>query len=475
MRRRSIQTTFFTSITTVLVASVLVMGLIQSFLAISYFRSEKEALLDQVVHNLADGFKAGELNLAGESMPTLGYMARVSGTVIFITGPQGVVRFSTGEYAPPPGTQVGAETLDTLRLAGHYREMERLGGIFSTNFYTSGVTLEDSEGEGVGFAFASADAAGLQVYLMDTMSTFILSELVVLLVSSILALVLTNRMVVPIRRLSGAAQRFADGDYSVRVPVQGDDELASLSVAFNEMASSVQATDISRRSFMGNIAHELRTPMTTIKGFIDGILDGTIPEEAQGRYLAIVSDEVGRLARLTKNMLDISRLEAGEYTPHNTVFDIWGIIAGVMLAAEQRLEDKSLEVLGLAGQQPVYVLADEDFVHQILFNLVDNAIKFAAEGGAITVAVNPGKAFATIGVRNTGSSIPEDALPHVFDRFYKADKSRGVNARGAGLGLHISKVLLGLMNGRIWAESVGDWTEFLFTLPSAPPKRSPRR
>ena len=472
MRNRSIRYYFFTSITTVLVASVLVMGLIQTWLSTNYFRSEKDKQLRQVVDVVAGSVHAGNLFPAGEDADTLSYMAEVTRTVLFITDTGGNVEIVTGGNIQPQGAKVPDELLAALVESGSFSGVGRLGGLFPTNYYISGVPLIDSSNRLTGFIFAATDTSTLQVYIIDTMSTFVLSAAIVLFVSSVLALVLTNRTINPIRQLSNAAKRFAEGDYSARVPVEGDDELATLSVTFNEMANSVEATDISRRSFMGNIAHELRTPMTTIKGFIDGMIDGTIPVEQRDKYLAVVSDEVGRLARLTKNMLDISRLEAGEYQPDNTVFDIWDPITAVMIGAEKRIEDKIISIEGMEHEDAAMVLADADFVHQVLYNLVDNAIKFADDGGTIGITVGTVKGQVNICIKNSGSAIEAEALAHVFDRFYKADKSRGVNARGAELGLHISKVLVGLMGGRIWAESdPAGWSTFTFSLPAATVKK----
>ncbi len=165
-------------------------------------------------------------------------------------------------------------------------------------------------------------------------------------------------------------------------------------------------------------------------------------------------------------MLDVSRLEAGEYTPSITSFDLCDILTSVFLAAEQRLEDKGVAVQGLEKCKRAFVQADADFVHQVVFNLVDNAIKFTPDGGTVTVAVKTEKGTVSTSIRNTGAGLVPDALPYIFDRFYKADKSRGGDTRGAGLGL---------MDGHIWAESEeGKYSEFFFTLPAAPPKKPAR-
>ena len=271
-----------------------------------------------------------------------------------------------------------------------------------------------------------------------------------------------------VRTLLGGIRTVREGEYTHRISMSGHDELAQLAETFNTMAGSLEKIDQSRRSFMGNIAHELRTPMTTIKGFIDGMLDGTIPPENQNHYLGIVSQEVGRLTRLIKNMLDITKLEAGEYKVNATTYDIWESITSVVFGAEQRLEANNIQISGFAPTKTL-VLADQDLVYQVIYNLVDNAIKFCNVGGEIRFSVTQSKGAVTVGVRNTGAGIAPEALPYVFDRFYKEDKSRGLNTTGSGLGLHICKVLINLSGGKIWVDSKeGEYCEFLFPVPAPP-------
>ena len=202
------------------------------------------------------------------------------------------------------------------------------------------------------------------------------------------------------------------------------------------------------------------------------MLDGTIPPESRDHYLGIVSQEVGRLTRLIKNMLDITKLEAGEYKVNAIAYDIWESITSVAFGVEPRLVEKRVQLTGFAPTKTM-VQADPDLVYQVLYNLVDNAIKFCDEGGEMRFSVTQGKGFVTVGVRNTGAGIARDSLPYIFDRFYKEDKSRGLNAAGSGLGLHICKVLVNLSGGKIWVDShENEYTEFFFTLPT-PPAPSP--
>ena len=235
------------------------------------------------------------------------------------------------------------------------------------------------------------------------------------------------------------------------------------------MPHYIQSNDNSRGQFMGNIAHELRTPMTTIKGFIDGILDGTIPPDMQNHYLQLVSEETGRLARLIQNMLDLSKLESGEYQVNARMFNIWETLTGVALSAEQRINDGMIDIDGLTMDEKVLVYADPDLIHQVAYNLLDNAIKFTPAGGTIRFGWRgwPGGGSLHLELR---SGISPEALPYVFQRFYKEDQSRGLHARGAGLGLNICKVLVNLSGGQIRVESKqGEWCRFVFTLPVQPP------
>ena len=270
----------------------------------------------------------------------------------------------------------------------------------------------------------------------------------------------------PIEDISEAARRLGSGDFTARAPVDGCVELADFATTFNNMASRLQTIDNSRGQFMGNIAHELRTPMTTIKGFIDGMLDGTIPPEETKHYLGIVSQETGRLARLVQNMLDITKLEAGEVPIHAQTYDLWKTVTDVVLSDEQRIEDGKIDIQGLGGD-PLPIYADPDFVHQVVYNIVDNAIKFTPAGGAIRFAAEKHGSMVEVRIENTGAGIAPEALPFVFERFYKEDRSRGMNTRGSGLGLHICKILINLSGGQIHAESEeGKWCRFVFTLPA---------
>ena len=478
--RKTISNMYFTTTAILLVAGITVMGFVQMYLSMSYFVSERKSALSGVVQVAA---KQVSLLQQGEDLPQLseedrdrvqraiGIVSETSDSSLLLADAQGNVVLAAG-FDQALGAQIPRNVLD--QMAGGQKAMfdsGTLGGVYDKGQYTAGCVLTDAAGQVRGYAFASSNISALNGYVADMFSTFILSAGLMLLISSLLSVVFTTRLTLPLRRIAEAARKFGAGDFSTRVPVEGEDEVAQLAVTFNNMAANLEAIDSSRSNFMGNIAHELRTPMTSVKGFVDGMLDGTIPPELYNHYLGVVSQEVGRLTRLIQNMLDISKLEAGEYQVNARSYDVWESITGAALAAEQRIESGKIQIQGLVPERTM-VYADPDLVHQVVYNLLDNAIKFTPEEGIIRFGVTRSGGQVTVSIWNTGPGIAPEALPFVFDRFFKEDRSRGLNTRGSGLGLHICKVLVNLSGGKIWVESQeGEWCRFSFTLPAEGAKK----
>ena len=207
--------------------------------------------------------------------------------------------------------------------------------------------------------------------------------------------------------------------------------------------------------------------MTTIGGFVDGILDGTIPKSQQNYYMRIISSEVGRLTRLVKSMLNLAKIEAGELEPNKTSFPVTEPILDTLLTFEPRIDEKNIDIRGLDVQR-INMYADIDLIHQVMYNLIENAIKFVDKGGYIEFSFEDGEDATSVSIRNSGEGLAEDELPLVFDRFYKTDKSRGIHAQGLGLGLNIARSIVEIHGGKIMVKSLkGEYTEFTFTIPKA--------
>ena len=243
--------------------------------------------------------------------------------------------------------------------------------------------------------------------------------------------------------------------------------MEELALAFNNMASSLQKSEYRRQEFVANVSHELKTPMTTISGYVDGMLDKTIPEEKWPHYLQIVSDETKRLSRLVRSMLDISQLQSQGGIPDEKKiqFDLEDACSQVLLTFEKKIDDKKINVEVDMPEHPVFTFANEDYITQVIYNLIDNAVKFCPSGGTLGLKIKEGAAKAYISVSNDGDTIPPEELPLVFDRFHKLDKSRSKNRDGWGLGLYIVKTIVCSHGENISVTSRDGKTEFTFTMP----------
>ena len=480
--RKSISVAFFSLVSTLMVLGIVLMGASEWVLFKNYFAKDRYETLDQVVGvtqrtaqylvqqaELPEGDEldalSTKLEIIGESAEAYLFFTDNDGRVMIASSPDKLECLTVPEEM--------MEKIDASD-ADYYHVFGTLGGMLDGKSYITVSEMRNEHGQPSGYLFLCSSGEQLTQFKQQFWSNFLLSACVMLLCASILTKILMRQLTDPLQKVTDAAQRFGGGDLSVRVEgVEGEGEAADLARTFNRMADNIQMNDNSRGQFMGNIAHELRTPMTTIKGFVDGILDGTIPPDMQNHYLQLVSEETGRLARLIQNMLDLSKLESGEYQVNARMFNIWETLTGVALSAEQRINDGMIDLEGLTMDEKVLVYADPDLIHQVAYNILDNAIKFTPAGGTIKFHVEKLGPEVEISIWNSGQGISPEALPYVFQRFYKEDRSRGLHARGAGLGLNICKVLVNLSGGQIRVESQqGEWCQFVFTLPATPPNPS---
>ena len=358
--------------------------------------------------------------------------------------------------------------IHTIESEGTLSDTGNLSGYFKNRHCTYGVALYTPDSRFLGAVIASTDSIGMSTLLEAMDNTVLMSTLWIMLAALIAVYFITERMVAPLKSMSRAAKSFAKGQFDARVTVTGSDEIAELAVAFNNMAENLATANEMQRSFVANVSHDLRTPMTTISGFIDGILSGAIPPEKQDYYLSVISEEVRRLSRLVSALLDISRMQAGERKFTMADFDICELSRQVLISFEQKIEAKKLDVSFECDNDRMDVIGDRDAIHQVLYNICDNAIKFSHNGGKYEIRITEKDRRIHVSVYNEGVGIPSEDVARIFDRFYKSDKSRGLDKSGVGLGMYISRTIIDAHGEQIWAESeLGKWCRFTFTLQKA--------
>lgn len=326
----------------------------------------------------------------------------------------------------------------------------------------------EHNGNIIGEVFAVEDAVGgLLPYVMSVTKMMLVSTVIAVFIAFIAIYLNTRKTAKPIADMIEATDRYAKGDFTYHVKVEGvTREMAEMGNALNRMVDELAIDDEARRSFVANVSHELKTPMTTIGGFVDGILDGTIPPEKQTEYLKTVSNEVKRLARLVVSMLNLSKMELGEISLKPIKYNLSGQIVENLLSMEQRIEEKNLSIEGLEDIADIMVYADKDLLHQVFYNLLDNAMKFTPENGTISFFVEEDDEMTTVKIRNTGPGLTKDQIARIFERFYKVDQSRSFDVKGVGLGLYIVKTIINMHEGTIYAESEENkYTQFTFTIP----------
>ena len=367
------------------------------------------------------------------------------------------------------GLQVNEEYLATVIKNGGHTDTGIIGGLYKENRYVVSVPIRSNNGKTVsGIVIVSTPTATTDTILNRISRIFLSVALIVVLFAVLAVSAFARNHSKPLRDMAKVANAFGHGDFEGRVKLRDgySEEMQELSLAFNNMASTLQKGEYQRQEFVANVSHELKTPMTTISGYIDGILDGTIPPERQNYYLQIVSDETKRLSRLVRSMLDISKLQDQVIPEERKLhFDLEEAMGQVLITFEKKILDKKLDVQVEMPEHPVFTMADPDAVTQVIYNLIDNAVKFCPEEGTLGLKIREGGGKAYVSVSNDGDTIPPVELPLVFDRFHKMDKSRSQNRDGWGLGLYIVKTLVDSHGENISVTSRDGKTEFTFTMP----------
>ena len=407
-------------------------------------------------------------------------IAQISDAVVLITEADGEMVVSTDGisvmgYKELAGSYLPKSIADQVARSGSYTGMSDLGGFFAEKRYVAGtpilvktvdVTTGQTRQSLVGVAYVAAEASSLTELWRAFTSIFFFTAVVVLCIAFLTSSVTSLKQTKPLKEIAEIARKFGHGEYELRVKGYEDrrDEVGELAEAFNAMADSISKSEERRSEFVANISHELKTPMTTIAGFSDGILDGTIPREKERAALQTISSETRRLSRLVRRMLDLSRLQSAENVTAQEQFDVSEVMLRVLVSLETKINSRRLDVDTQLPDAPVMVWGDPDAITQVCYNLLDNAIKFSAEGSTMGISITTKGGKAHVAVRNTGATIPPDELAMIFDRFHKSDKSRSVDREGVGLGLYIVKTILNNHKENITVTSQDGVTEFVFTL-----------
>ncbi|MBI3979785.1 MAG: HAMP domain-containing protein [Chloroflexi bacterium] len=321
--------------------------------------------------------------------------------------------------------------------------------------------------DGMGAMMAGVDLELAQAFREALASAMLLAGGGAVVAAVIASYFVSDRIARPVHHLAVASRRVAAGQYAERVPVESTDELGELAVSFNEMAQALEVTERRRLELVGDVAHELRTPLATLGGYLEGLLDGVV--EPTPETLAKLHDETARLRRLVDDLQEVSRAEARQIHLRPAVVRPGDLVEAAIGPLRDAFAEKGLTLLVDALADLPAVRADRDRAIQILTNLLANALRYTPAGGTVQIEVRRALAGVEFRVVDTGIGIAPEHLPHVFERFYRADKARSRAAGGSGIGLTIARALVDAMGGQIRAESpgLGQGARFSFTLPFA--------
>ena len=394
---------------------------------------------------------------------------RMTDMTFLICDTESRVLLTTDESLGGKVVQIPAEITAHILEKGVYESRSTLGGVYGKKHFVVGVPMTTRLGLPMGVVFAAVDMAQVLEIWRSFFGLFLMTSAIILLVAVMVSSMMTMRQIQPIAEMVQATRNYADGNFDIRMSdADRNDEFGELARAFNAMAESLQETERQRRDFIANVSHELKTPMTTIAGYTDGILDGTIPPENERQYLQIISDESRRLSRLVRRMLDISQIQAKEMKL--TDFDICESMRIALLSMEQKITARGLDVEADIPEDSVMVQGDNDLITQVIYNLLENAAKYAFAGTALYLGVKILGEKACVTIRNRGNTIPAEEIPLLFERFHKTDKSRSEDKDGYGLGLYVVKTILAQHREKVHVTSENGVTSFVFTLALSQPK-----
>lgn len=456
-----------------LFVSFALLAFVLSFVYSEFYIAQKEEQLimqgekiaESIMEQYAKQYITGVYS-RDEVTTQITFMEKYMGASVFLMNANGIIENATPKIEQSWIGQTLTDEAIKGVLDGKIVTIEgRISGMFQEPVLTVGYPINVNKTT-LGGIFMCVSMPELRGSMKEMYAAGALSLIFVMCIGAIIVYVLSIRITKPLLVMNDAAKVMAGGNFEKRVEIDSNDEIGQLADSFNEMADSLEKHEKQRRDFVANISHDLRSPLTSIQGFISAMLDGTIGVEKHGKYLNIVLDETKRLAKLTNDIVELSSAQNSEITLSPINFNINKMIRDSLEKMEPRFKEKSIEVSVIFDGEDVIVNADKEKIQRVFHNLVDNAIKFSDAGGSVKVETTvKNNRRVLISVKDSGPGISKEDQKYVFDRFYKADASRGKDKTGGGLGLAIAKQFILAHEETIGVKSEkGKGAEFIFTL-----------
>jgi signal transduction histidine kinase len=472
MWKKGLVSKIVVTITAITAITFIVIATILSFWFKNYYYDQWKSdlsgqldLISEEVKEYKDNGNQQQLEKIKEELKFVGYY---SNSDIVVVDARGISYAASSSVYTDSAKNLLEKNLDELRL-GKYIEKKSIYSEFTKeNVYMYAVPVSLRNGMFAGGVVIYSSIAKINAPLNRVYIIIWSICIIGVLISSYIIYKFTKRMIItPLAEINYVARKISTGEVGRRVNIDTRDEISELAESFNTMADSLEKVENVRREFISNVSHELRSPITSIKGFIGGVLDGVIPRDKENYYLSIAYEEIQRLARLVNDLLDLSAIEAGKFTINIVEIDINEIIRLSVIRFENKINTKKLKVDVLLQDEHLYVRGDRDRLTQVMTNLLDNAIKYVNDGGIIKIYTRVRGDKVLVSIYNDGPCISEEDMRHIWDRFYKSDKSR-TNKISTGLGLPIVRNILTQLGEDIWVENKDKaGVNFYFTLKKA--------
>ena len=464
MNKNSLLYKMITSFTTILAVILVVNSIFLTFVYKNYFYNEKFELISKeskiLTDVIVDSIDGNDISKVKNKVDEFNLLTDIE---VGICDSNNLLYVSTkGFNRIAEDNKICIEDKYLSRLKKG--EVLKYGEIVQKDGNNHDVYLEPILNEGEHIGIIAMTLSNNENMLFKGYKTIWISTLITLLVALIFINYFTKRQLIyPLKEIYLVANKLARGEVNQRIAVKSSDEIGELAKSFNLMAESLEAVDSNRRDFISNVSHELRSPITSMKGFIAGMLDGVIPKDKENYYLKLVYDEINRLSRLVGDLLDISSMEVGKFKLTIMEVDINEIVKRCLLNLESKVNSAGIRINVTLENEHLYVYADSDRIMQVLTNLLDNAIKYGKDDGIIDVSTRIKGPKVHISVYNNGSKMTEEEMAHIWDRFYKSDKSR-TNKESTGLGLPIVRLIMTQHKEDVWVRNEREGVVFTFTL-----------